>query len=118
VTGARDEVPVPDRVTADDDAARDEGAVLVLGFVLVLETTREDGPVRGALLPDEGPMLADVPVPERLETVGAPVLLDVELWRAVDRVGVERFLSSSLLVLPDDLYNKQTALCTSMCNRL
>lgn len=94
-------VPGAARVAAGPDlepAARD---CFVLGFVVVevLDTTREAGAVRVALEAVE-PVLLDIPVPERLD---AAVPGPVELCRARERVGVDRFLSSSLLVLPDDL---------------
>lgn len=71
----------------------------MLGFVADLETTRDAGVVRVALVV-EGPVVLDIPVPERLEAVDVDA---EEFCKASERVGVDRFLSSSLLVLPDDL---------------
>ena len=45
-------------------------------------------------------VLQDIPVPERLDVA---VLEPLEFCKASERVGVDLFLSSSLLVLPDDL---------------
>lgn len=92
----------PVLVPSFDTAARDR---VVLVFVVeevvveVLDTTRDAGAVRVALEVVE-PLLLDIPVPERFDVVELDV---VELCNARERVGVDRFLSSSLLVLPDDL---------------
>lgn len=61
--------------------------------------TREVGFVRLApVVVVVGRVVPDIPVPERFDVDEA----DEGFCNASDRVGVDLFLSSSLLVLPDD----------------
>lgn len=102
-------IPAPDllllstldlAVVEDTDVVEDVEFWRLLAEVWdVVCATREVGCVRAA------PVVVvrvepDIPVPERLDADEA----DVEFCNANERVGVDLFLSSSLLVLPDDLW--------------